>query len=93
MMIFGQPARVLLNIPDWMSTFYVQGDTIYLHSVWNHSSAYYDVLIPLTPEEAARCRAGGEAVMTAFARQAINNGGLRERLVKDYDATAVTSEG
>lgn len=84
MLIHGQPARALLTLPDWMSTFYELEDTVYLYSVWNHSAAYYEVLIQLTPEEAAQCRAGGEAFMTTFARQAINNGGYRERLVKDY---------
>lgn len=84
MTIRGQPAKELLDIPDWMSTFYEQGDTLYLHSVWNHSSAYYDVLIELTAEEAWRCRMGGEAYMVPFARQAINNSGMRDRLVKDY---------
>ncbi|MEY3214309.1 MAG: hypothetical protein RIT28_4790 [Pseudomonadota bacterium] len=84
MLIRGQLAEVLFDVEGWMSTFYVLGDTIYLHSVWNQSAAYYDVLIELTPEEAAQCRAGGEAYMTTFARQAINNGGYRDRLVRDY---------
>jgi hypothetical protein len=84
MFIHGQPARALFDVVGWMSTFYEQGDTIYLHSVWNRSAAYYDVLIQLTPEEAARCRGGGEGYMTTFARQAINNGGYSDRLVKDY---------
>ena len=87
MLIHGQPATLLLNLPDWMSAFYEQGETLYLHSVWNHSAAYYDVLIKLTPDEAARCRAGGEGFMTPFARQALNNGGYRDRLVKDYART------
>jgi hypothetical protein len=55
--------------------------------VWNRSFAYYDVLIQLTAEEAARCRAEGEAFMIPFARQAINNGGFNDRLVKDYSTT------
>lgn len=84
MMIRGQPATELLNVPDWMSGYYEQGDTIFLHSVWNRSFAYYDVLIELTAEEAARCRAEGEAFMVPFARFAINNGGFSDRLVKDY---------
>ena len=84
MFIHGQPARLLFDVAGWMSTFYELDDTLYLHSVWNRSSAYYDVLIKLTPDEAARCRAGGEAFMTSFARQAINNSGYSDRLVKDY---------
>ena len=84
LIIHGQPARLLFDVEGWMSTFYELGDTIYLHSVWNQSAAYYDVLIQLTDGEAARCRAGGEVFMTTFARQAINNGGYRDRLVKDY---------
>ena len=84
MRIRGQLAQVLFDVEGWMSTFYVLGDTIYLHSVWNQSAAYYDVLIELTPEEAAQCRAGGDVYMTTFARQAINNGGYRDRLVRDY---------
>ena len=84
MHIEGKPAREVYTSLDWMSAYFEADGQLFLLSVWNVSAAHYEVLLRLTPEEAARCREGGAAYMTTFARAAINNARLLDRRVRDY---------